>query len=79
MRARGAPSGGAGVRSQGPPQPTSIAMRPRTGNCGGTNAADDTADASYRPDVYITDAQRDDSVTDVHSRPNTWTGHRTLI
>jgi hypothetical protein len=80
MRARGAPSGGAGARSsQGPPQSTSIAMRPRTRNCGGTNAADDTADAPYRPDTYITDTTRDDSVTGVHSRPNTRTGHRTLV
>ena len=37
-------------------------MRPRTGNCDGTNAAE----ASYRPDVYTTDAQRDDSVTEAH-------------
>ena len=37
-------------------------MRPRIGNYGGTNAVD----ASYRPDVYITDAQRNDSVTEAH-------------
>ena len=77
MRARGAPSGGAGARSsQGPPQSTSIAMRPRTKNCGGTNAAD----APYRPDTYITDAKRDDSVTKVHNnRPNTRIVHCTLV
>ena len=81
MRARGAPSGGAGARSsQGPPQSTSIAMRPRTKNCGGTNAADDTADAPHRPDTYITDAKRDDSVTGVHNnRPNTRIVHCTLV
>ncbi len=69
MRARGAPTGGAGARSsQGPPQSTSIAMRPRAGNSSRANAADETPAASHRPDVYKTDAPRDGSVTPVRQR-----------
>ena len=53
-------------RSAVPPQSTSTAMRPRIGNCGGTNAAD----ASFRPDVYIADAQRDDSAFHGQANPD---------
>ena len=45
-----------------PPQPVSIDMGLHVGNGVSPDAADDMGDAPYRPNVYVTDVQRDDSV-----------------
>ncbi len=47
---------------RGPPQPASIDMGLLIGNGVSPDAADDTGDAPHRPNVYVTDVPRDDSV-----------------
>ena len=43
-------------------QSVSIDMGLRIGNGGGPNAAEDMEDVPHRPNVYVTDVPRDDSV-----------------
>jgi hypothetical protein len=45
-----------------PPQPASIDMGLHVGNSVSPDAADDTGDAPNRPNVYVTDVPRDNSV-----------------
>ena len=60
MRARSAPSGGAGVRSHARPSTTDMGLH--VGNGVSLDAADDTGDAPHRPTVSVTNVPRDNIV-----------------